>query len=170
MEDLNVVNDTQTPVVAASESEAEQSGMEDMQSADVAPRAQSMADNSKFRKLRLENERLKSENERLQAEEIERLMQEDLAQIRKLAPEVESLEALGDDFADLIAAGVRAPVAFAAISQLKKANTPPETGAVGGSDKGEKEYYSPEEVDALSEAELDNERIWQRVRKSMTKW
>lgn len=169
-ETVNVVNDTQAPVVAAPQADMRESGTQDVQTADTAPRPQSPAENAHFRKMRLENERLRSENERLTEQRIDFLMQEDLKEIQKIDPAVSSLEELGDDFAALIAAGVRAPVAFAAVRQTESAARPPMLGAVDGNTKGEKDYYTPQEVDALSEAELDNPRIWQRVRKSMTKW
>lgn len=169
MEELNVVNDTQTPVVEASEPTAGESGMENMQEAEVTVCPQSASDNSRFRKLRLENERLKSENEEYAAREIERRMKEDLAEIQSMDPTVSELEALGEDFADLIAAGVRAPVAFAAVKMLREKDVPPSIGSVD-SGGGEKEFYLPNEVDALSSEELKNPKIWQRVRNSMTKW
>ncbi len=170
MDDFNVVNDTQTPVVEASDiTGAEQSGSTE-QTAEAAARPQSAGDNSKFRKLRLENERLKSENERLAAREIEARMRQDLADIRALDESVETLEELGEDFADLIAAGISAPVAFAAVRQLEQMTMPPATGAVTAAEGAEKEFYLPQEVDALSPEQLDDPDIWRRVRKSMTKW
>jgi hypothetical protein len=48
---------------------------------------------------------------------------------------------------------------------------PASTGSVkDNSGITEKEYYSPEEVDKLTSAQLDNPKIWEAVRKSMTKW
>ena len=34
----------------------------------------------------------------------------------------------------------------------------------------EKDYYSPEEVDRLSEKDLENPRVMEAVQRSMTKW
>ena len=42
-------------------------------------------------------------------------------------------------------------------------------GSMKGVNKpGVKEYYSPEEIDRLTDEELDNDKIWEAVRKSMT--
>ena len=120
--------------------------------------------------MRLENERLRSENEQNAAQAVERQMAEDLALIRVMDPEVSSLEELGEDFAALIAAGVSAPVAFAAIRESKRASLPPSMGAVDVGSVGEKTFYSPEEVDKLTSSQLADPSIWARVRESMTKW
>lgn len=54
----------------------------------------------------------------------------------------------------------------------KMYNTIPEydkPGSMKGVNKpGVKEYYSPEEIDRLTDEELDNDRVWEAVRKSMT--
>ena len=34
----------------------------------------------------------------------------------------------------------------------------------------EKDFYTPEEVDKLNQNDLDNPKVWEVVRKSMTKW
>ena len=49
---------------------------------------------------------------------------------------------------------------------------PKSTGSVKSSaaDKQEKEYYTQEDVDKLTDADYDNPTIMARVRKSMTKW
>ena len=97
-------------------------------------------------------------------------MQADLAQIREMDPSVEDLSMLGEDFARLIAAGIDAKTANAAICQVKSSQTPPDVGAVDGHSSGEKDFYLPEEVDRLSERDLEDPKIWERVRASMTKW
>lgn len=163
---LNVVNDTQPSVVETAAPET--SDIESMCQTDVTPR-QSAADNSAFRRLRLENERLRAENEEYEALAVERRMREDLEAIRLLDPAVGSLEELGEDFEKLVASGIDAPLAFLALRQAQRAVLPPEIGEVGDTGAG-KEYYSPEEVDALSAKQLSDPGIWQRVRKSMTKW
>lgn len=163
---LNVVNDTQLPVVAADE--PENSDTEVCQT-EITPR-QSPAENSAFRKLRLENERLRAENEQYAAQDIERRMKEDLAAIRSIDPQVTSLAELGEDFESLVAAGIDAPLAFRAVRQMMSAAEPPEMGPMDGSGSKEKDFYSPEEVDALTSAQLSDPKVWQKVRKSMTKW
>ena len=169
MENENTVNDVQVSVVETQEPTLENGGTQ-VQETEVTARPQSMEENAHFRKMRLENERLRSENERYATATIQRQMEEDLTAIRALDPEVASLEELGEDFAALIAAGVAAPIAFAAIRESKRASLPPAMGAVDGNSRGEKTFYSPEEVDALSSAQLADPGIWERVRASMTKW
>lgn len=170
MDNEKVVNDTHTSVVAMCQDPALEKGGAAAQDTEVTARVQSMEENAGFRKMRLENERLKSENERYAAQAIDRQMQEDLSAIRAMDPEVGSLEELGEEFAALIAAGIAAPIAFAALRESKRASLPPAMGAVDADSSGEKTFYSPEEVDALSTAQLADPGIWARVRASMTKW
>ena len=166
---LNVVNDTQVPVVEAQESAQENGGAQSALT-EVTAREQSRQENASFRKMRLENERLREENERLTGDAIERKMAEDLSLIQSMDESVTSLEELGEEFACLIAAGISAPVAFAAINEAKRAAMPPTMGQLSGSGKGEKTFYSPQEVDALSADQLADPQIWERVRESMTRW
>lgn len=50
-------------------------------------------------------------------------------------------------------------------------NSPASAGSVKDSGSSDfKEYYSPEDVDRLTEADLNNPEIMNRVRISMTKW
>ncbi|MBQ6947466.1 MAG: hypothetical protein IJN42_05405 [Clostridia bacterium] len=166
----NTVNDVQMSVVETSQTpEIAESGSEE-QTAEVTVRPQSREENAHFRRMRLENERLREENEEYAAAAIQRQMAEDLAAIRQCDPEVTSLEELGDEFATLIAAGVTAPVAFAALRQAQRGSVPPAMGAVNEESRGEKAFYSPTEVDALSPAQLADPGIWAKVRESMTKW
>ncbi len=166
---LNVVNDTQVPVVEAQESALEEGGAAGALT-EVTAREQSREENASFRRMRLENERLREENERLTGDAIERRMAEDLALIRGMDESVTSLEELGEEFAALIAAGISAPVAFSALREARRASQPPTMGALTGSSKGEKTFYSPTEVDALTSDQLADPAVWERVRESMTKW
>jgi uncharacterized protein YoxC len=132
------------------------------------------------RQQRLDIEKRQQEEAQRQAEleyykqrEIERLMADDLAKIQKLDPTVKSLNDLGQDFFDLKAAGIDAEIAFGVLQKKKQKETkipPAEVGKVNSNSKAEKDYYTSEEVDRLSEKELENPEIWKVVRKSMTKW
>lgn len=132
------------------------------------------------RQQRLDIEKRQQEETQRQAEldfyrnkEIERLMEDDLKKIQKLDPSVKSLDELGEDYFNLIQAGVDGEVAFEAVKAKKQRETiipPAEVGKVNSNSKAEKDYYTPEEVDRLSEKELENPKIWEVVRKSMTKW
>lgn len=132
------------------------------------------------RAQRLEAEKRQQEEAQRQAQldyyrmrDAERMMADDLARIQKLDPTVKKLDDLGQDYFKLIEAGIDAEIAFNAVNQKKQRETitpPPEVGKVNSISKAEKDYYSPEEVDKLSEKELEDPKIWERVRKSMTKW
>ncbi len=81
------------------------------------------------------------------------------------------LSALGEDFYRLRCAGVSAIAAYEATKyQRAHAAIPPDPGAIGTDRMQEKDYYSPEEVDRLSDRELDDPKIMERVMRSMTKW
>lgn len=106
-------------------------------------------------------------------QEITRLMDEDLKKIQKVDPTVKSLTELDPRYFKFIENGLDGESAFAAVKQLqsKEKRTPPaEVGKINSSDKQIKDYYSKEEVDKLTDADLDDPKIWQRVRNSMTKW
>ena len=171
MENVNTVNDVQASVVEAQNEETalEQGGAESA-TAEITVRRQSREENASFRRMRLENERLREENERLTGDAVERQMAEDLSVIRSMDESVTDLEELGEEFAALISAGISAPVAFVALRQAREAAQPPKMGAISNGGKGEKTFYSPSEVDALSAAELADPALWERVRDSMTKW
>jgi len=132
------------------------------------------------RQQRITQEQQQSQEMQRQAEldfykskEIERLMNDDLQRIQKLDPTIKSLNDLGDGYFNLIKAGVDAEMAFNVIQQKKQRETkipPTEIGKVNSKSKSEKDYYSPEEVDKLSTKELDDPKVWEKVRNSMTKW
>lgn len=132
------------------------------------------------RQQRIEAEKKQQEEFQREAElefyrkrEIERIMQDDLQRIQKLDPTVKSLNELGDDYFKLIEAGIDAEIAFGVLQQKKQKETkipPAEVGKVNSNSKDTKDYYTPEEVDKLTEKELENPKIWEVVRKSMTKW
>lgn len=126
-------------------------------------------------------ERLAKEQEsKLQAElnyykeqEVLRLMNEDLKKIQKLDPTVKTLQDVDERYFKFIANGLDGESAFAAVQQLQakeKKNPPAEVGKINSSLKVVKDYYSKEEVDKLTEAELEDPKVWARVRQSMTKW
>ena len=170
----NVVNETQAAVVAP-QKEPSAAQTETVATSDGG--SQSREENAAFRRMRLESESqqrmieaLQAENESFRMQEVTRQMQADLAQIREMDPSVEDLSMLGEDFARLIAAGIDAKTAYAAICHVKSSQTPPDVGAVDGHSSGEKDFYLPEEVDRLSERDLEDPKIWERVRASMTKW
>lgn len=103
---------------------------------------------------------------------------EDLRAIKEAYPEadVSSIEDMGEVFFSLMASGsvdaVTAYEAQALYESRKNSNIPSSMGSVRASGAtGEKEYYSPEEVDRLSDSDFDSDpNLWGKVRKSMLKW
>jgi len=114
-----------------------------------------------------------AELEFYKSKEVERLMADDLAKIQRLDPTVKTLDDLGDDYLNLIRAGIDAEIAFNVLQQKKQKETkipPADIGKVNSNSQKEKEFYTPEEVDKLTKNDLNNPKIMQRVMDSMTKW
>lgn len=108
-----------------------------------------------------------------QMKEVQQKMEADLAAIRKLDPGVKSLDDLGPEYFRLIQAGVSGEIAYRAVKgqqESTKAAPPQKIGKVNAKTKAEKDFFTPEEVDKLSPAELDDPKTMEKVMKSMTKW
>lgn len=122
---------------------------------------------------------LQSETEFFKNIAIEKLMADDLSKIKNTYKDdakvqgLKSLNELGDDFFKTLNA-TNDPVLAYDIIQAKQVRetkpTPPEIGGVNGSSSKEKDFYTSEEVDRLTEKDMDNPRIRDIVRKSMLKW
>lgn len=120
-----------------------------------------------------EIEQLREEARFYRERENQRIFEEDLKTIQKLNPEIKSLSDLGPDFIRLKAAGVDTEVAYNAVYSKKaaeKITPPPKVGSVNSKTKPDKTFYTPEEVDRLTDKELDDPKIFENVMKSMTKW
>ena len=104
--------------------------------------------------------------------QVKSAMERDLAAIRKIDNTVKKLDDLGPEFASLVNSGVDAQTAYFAVKAKEQANTKPkpkDIGAIGSGTK-EKDYYTPDEVDRLTDEEMNDPKIRAKVRKSMTKW
>ena len=196
MTDLNAVNDARQAVVEPESGGICNSGGDgagtpaSVTQAELTGRRQSAAENSGFRKIRLENEAYKKEIERLRGElsrasELEKYkiqsdiylsklvdsrMKADLDAIRQIDPSVNDLESLGGDFLRLIENGVDAKVAFSAVkaaSEGSLSRRPPETGAVGVSEEAQGEFFSSKELDRLTPRDLENPLIFKKAMKSL---
>lgn len=99
---------------------------------------------------------------------IEGRMKEDLAAIQSIDPSVQSLDELGEDFAKLIAAGVSATVAYNAV-KTKTAPKPANLGPIGQSDNKDSEYFTSEQLDALTEKDLEDPKILAKAMASLAK-
>lgn len=122
-----------------------------------------------------ELETLRSEKEALEEElenaEIERRMAEDLETIKKIDPSVKSLLDLDQSYFQMISTGmVTAEQAYYASKQMASkdaVNTPEPVGQVNQS-PAEKDFYTREEVEAMSKEQVS--KNYDAIRRSMTKW
>lgn len=118
-----------------------------------------------------EAEELRSKNEELQEQlmniQIEQRMAEDLRTIQGIDPTVKSLDDLGESFINYISAGLDATDAYYASllkDQKEKVYPPSEIGKISDT-KIDRDYYTSEELDNLTDEELDAN--WDKVMRSM---
>lgn len=179
MEDFNAVNDAQDEVVDVPEySEASEAAQT---AGDAASPHQSIQTNAAFARLRREKEAAQRRADELAAlsdrEQSLREMEEqfcfkrDLDEIKKAYPSerADSVQTLGTLFMQLRAAGVDNLTAYAAAQEVSKSRTPPEIGAVGGDSCKENSLYTSAELDRLSAADMQDERVYKKAMKSLLK-
>jgi hypothetical protein len=118
---------------------------------------------------------LKSENEQLRQavleHEAEKLMVDGLKEVQAIDPTVKSLEDLGESFASYIASGLTTKQAFFACKAEKQATTiapAKPTGKVESTASAPKEFFTQEEVEAMTKEEV--KQNYETIRKSMTRW
>ena len=118
-----------------------------------------------------EAENLRSENEELHEQllniQIEQQMAEDLRTIQKIDPTIKTLDDLGDSFINFIGAGLNATDAYYASivkDQKEKVYPPSEIGRIADT-KIDRDYYTSEELDNLTDEEMDEN--WDKVMRSM---
>ena len=114
----------------------------------------------------LENETLKEQMLEL---EVDRRMESALRTIQEIDPSVKSLDELGASFVNMIAAGLsdkEAYYATLAMNSKEKVFAPSPIGKVSDN-RIERDYYTSEEIDNLTDEELDDPQIWEKVMKSM---
>jgi len=117
--------------------------------------------------LRTENERLKDE---LNNYKVDQLMAQGLKDIQAIDPSVKDLTELGDSFANYISKGLTSTQAYFAVKAEQAATKPVAPKAPGrvNQQAAVKEYYTQEEVEAMSAAEVH--KNYDAIRKSMQKW
>jgi len=101
------------------------------------------------------------------------VLEDDLRRIRKKFPaeKIVSLNQLGEEYYALRQNGIDPVVACAAVLKSRSSETkPPEMGLLSCRQQGRKEYYTPAEVERLTEKELKDPAVMAAVRWSMTKW
>jgi hypothetical protein len=132
----------------------------------TAQRQAAEAENAKYQQL-------ESQIETYRPLAIKALMADDLAKIQTVNPEVKNLDDLGSDFFALMGALHDPILAYDALQAKKARETKPipqDIGAVNSSSSKEKDFYTSAEVDRLTDKDLDNPKIMERVRASMLKW
>ena len=119
----------------------------------------------------------RNQKERLMELEREQIFQSDLEKIKAEYPDckVSDLRELGAEYFKAMTVPGMDPVTAYEVqmahNEKQKAKIPPSFGAVNSSAPAEKDYYTPEEVDRLTEEDYKkNPKLWGIVRKSMSKW
>lgn len=121
---------------------------------------------------------LQSENddlrEQLLSAQVEKVMREDLAVIQEIDPTVKSLDELGESFLKMRLnpeaplSAVDAFYACRAKEMHEKVLAPDAIGRVTDT-RVERDYFTSEEIDHLTDEELDDPVIWEKVMKSLGK-
>lgn len=114
-----------------------------------------------------ENEYLKTQMLEM---EVDRMMREGLREVQAIDPNVKSLDELGEPFVKMIAAGLTTKEAYyatLAMNNKEKVFAPSPIGKVSDN-RIERDYYTSEEIDNLTDEELDDPVIWEKVMKSMS--
>lgn len=106
-------------------------------------------------------------------QEAEQCFARDLAAIKKAFPDEKAkhVSELGNEFMAMMASGkVSAVAAYRAIREQRQIDhpAPKSMGDVGGSGGTEKEYYTQDEVQRMSPAEVS--KNYDKIRRSMTRW
>ncbi len=151
---------------------------------DKALKAQAYANERPFEEVKAESQmqaqlaELQSKNANLEQQLLEQQaqaqMNADLAEIQRTHPEIKSIEELGQEYLAFRfnpMGEMGAEQAFQ-MMQAYKANTtpkkPPIIGTVSTTDKPQSDYFTREEVEAMSPAEV--KANYDRIRESMSKW
>lgn len=120
-----------------------------------------------------EFDRLQAENADLQDKlmnlEVDRLMREGLREVQEIDPNVKSLDELGEDFAQFIASGLSTKQAYYATKSMEvnEKTFPPDPIGRIADNRAERDYYTSEELDNLSDEEM--EANWDKVMRSMSR-
>ena len=123
-------------------------------------------------------EKINSDPRIVEAERIRRdaTFLKDLQAVKEAYPDckAESVQELGDIFLSLMQSGkisaVDAYAAQLAHNERKASKIPPKIGEIKTKTPEIKEYYSSEDVDKLTDEELDNPVIMAKIKDSMKRW
>lgn len=117
-------------------------------------------------RITLENEMLKNQIEEIKSE---RQVDSDVEELKKIDPNT-TLKDLGEGFIDLRLAGVSVEDAYWAVKSKESANrlTPPKPIGKVNNEPAEKDFFTREEVDAMSEEEQAKNA--DKILKSTSSW
>ena len=116
---------------------------------------------------------LEDENSSLRNERNRQIIERDLKEVQKLDPNIKAITDLGQEFIQLKSMGwgtLEAYNAVKAAKEVKEITPPPVIGKVNNNTTAKKDFYTSEEVDKLSDEELNDPIIMKNVMQSMTKW
>jgi hypothetical protein len=122
-----------------------------------------------------EYERMEQENKELRDMmlnmEIEKRMQEGLREVQEIDPDVKSLDELGDSFVHMIAAGCTTKEAYYATLAMNNSEKVYAPDAIGRVDDNrvERDYYTSEDLDHLTDEDLDDPEIFEKAMRSLKK-
>ncbi len=130
------------------------------------------ADVEKENRLRQLEERNKELEDQVRDAEVHRMINDSVATLSKIDPTIKSegdLEKLGDVFLNLIANGVDTETAYWASQAEQYHNKVNAPGDIGKASPAvtERDYYTSEELDALSKEEI--RKNWDKVQRSMNR-
>ena len=124
--------------------------------------------NQEYERAVEENEMLK---EQLLAAEVDRRMDEALRELQEIDPNIKSLDDLGETFLQLVSAGASTKAAYygsLAERQGEAVLAPDPIGRVADN-RIERDYFTSEELDNLTDEDLDDPEIFEKAMKSLEK-
>ena len=132
---------------------------------------QVVADAAEEEEREAERANLEAEIERLSEEnlnyQVDRMMEKDLRDIQEIDPSVKSLDELGEDFGNFVAAGLSGVDAYYAMMSKRERTQIKPAPSLGKANQASvpRDYYTSEELDALSQEEILAN--WDKVQRSM---
>lgn len=136
-------------------------------STSVEDEERALAERRESHKLADENERLSNELNDLR---YERQKMADLKEIKKVHPDasIEDVEELGEKFFAYRTMDISAVDAYEAIQMQKNKNKPPKAMGKVKASPPQKDFFTRDEVEAMSQAEV--KKNFEKIRNSMSKW
>lgn len=122
----------------------------------------------------LEAEQMEAERDSLKEEvqslKLEKALEADLLEVQKVDPSVKNLVDLGDQYFQCIAAGMRAVEAYHASKYIAQKTTPTPPAEIGKINESsvQKDFYTKEEVEAMTAEEV--EKNLPKIEQSMKIW